>query len=86
MTGTMTLLDVLQERGFTPDESGADWFDLPTASGHMVRAELDDTDVNVHVLTGNGCCCWSVRLSGGTPATVVAAVIDLAITHAYTEN
>jgi hypothetical protein len=47
---------------------------------------LDDTDVNVHVLTGNGCCCWSVRLSGGTPATVVAAVIDLAITHAYTEN
>jgi hypothetical protein len=38
------------------------------------------------VLTGDGAFVWDVRLSGGTPVSVTAAVIDLAIARALTDS
>lgn len=91
MTATMTLLDELRRRGFTPHESGNDWFELNIGSEGVlsvprakVRAEFDDNTTLIYVLTGNGVLLWDVRLSDNTPPGVAATVIDLAIAHAVT--
>ena len=76
------LLEVLRVRGFTPDEGG-EWFDLPLG-GRKVRVTFDDNVVAVHVLSANGVSFWQVTLSDGTPRGVIAAVIDLAVTHVVT--
>ena len=90
-TATMTLLGELQRRGFTPHDSGEDWFDLPLGGSGVlsmprakVRAELDDGDVRVYVFTGNGILLWDARLSHNAPLNVVTAVVDLAIAYAVT--
>jgi hypothetical protein len=79
------LLDELQERGFVPRD-GEDWFDFTVRDGVLsvpygrVRVVLDDGDVVVYVLTGNGAPLWDARLRGA-PLSVVASVIDQAIAH-----
>jgi hypothetical protein len=83
----------LQRRGFTPDDSGEDWADLPIGGADVlsvprckIRVEWDDGTVIVHALTGNGVSLWDVRLSDNTPFNVTATVIDLAIARAVTDG
>ena len=47
----------------------------------MVRVALDDGEVTVHVLSGNGVSFWQVSLSDGTPLGVVTAVIGQAVAY-----
>jgi hypothetical protein len=84
MIGSMQLLDELRDRGFTPDPNG-EWFDLAVQPWRKVRVELDDNVVIVRVMTGDTAPLWDVKLSEGTPASIVASVIDLAIARAFTE-
>jgi hypothetical protein len=78
------LLEALRVRGFEPDSNG--WLDFTVRDGVLsvphgrVRVVLDDTDVVVYVLTGNGVLLWDVRLRGA-PLSVVASVVDQAIAH-----
>jgi hypothetical protein len=90
MTGSMQLLDELQKRGFTPDDSGAPWFDLHIGGNGTlavprakIRAHLDDVMINIYIMTGNGVIEWDARLSHA-PMSVITTVIDLAIASAYT--
>lgn len=82
------LLDELRERGFIPNEGDADWFDFNFRDSTLavprakVRVALDDNTVIVYVMTGNGVLLWVVRLSDGTPLSIIASVIDQAIGRA----
>ena len=83
--GSMRLSDALRERGFTPREDGEPWFDRtlgPHRGGRVVRVVIDDTEVTVHALSGNGVSFWQVTMSDGTPLHVVTTVIDLTIAEA----
>ena len=68
--GFVELLEGLRVRDFMPGDSG-EWFDLPVGAVGMVRVALDDGEVAVHVLSGNGVSFWQVSLSDGTPVGVV---------------
>jgi hypothetical protein len=77
------LLEVLRVRGFEPADDG--WFDLPVCKHGVlsiphgrVRVVLDDGDVIVYVLTGNGAPLWEARLRFA-PLSVVTTVIDQAV-------
>ena len=85
MIGSMHLLGELQERGFTPPPDDGAWFDLAVQPWRKVRVELDDNVVIVRVMTGDTAPLWDVKLSEGTPASVIASVIDQAIARAFTE-
>ena len=85
-TTSVSLLNELQERGFTPDENGESWYDLHVLPYRRIRVELDDNTTIVHMLTGNSAGIWDVRFSDGTPVSVVASVIDLAIARAWTDS
>ncbi len=80
MIGSMYVLDVLQERGYEPQEdsdAGESWFDL-SAAGVTVRAILaHDGDAEIHVFTGPLVCQWSVRFAN-VPAAVFLAALDAA--------
>lgn len=78
--GVVGLLEGLRVRGFTPDDGG-EWFDLPAGGSRVVRVALDDGEVTVHVLSGNGVSFWQVSLSDGTPLSMVTAVIGQAVAH-----
>jgi hypothetical protein len=79
------LLEALRVCGFEPDDSG--WFGFTVRDGvlsvphGMVRVVLDDNVTLVYVLTGNGVPLWDVRLSDGTPLSVVTGVVDQAIAY-----
>ena len=78
--GVVGLLEELRVRDFTPGDSG-EWFDLAAGCSRVVRVVVDDGQVTVHVLSGNGVSFWQVSLSDGTPLSVVTAVIDQAVAH-----
>lgn len=96
MVGPITVLHELQRRGFTPDDEGRDWADLPIGGAirggggilsvprYLVRVQDDDGLTIVYVMTGNGVLLWDVKLSGNTPLNIITAVIDLAIAHVVT--
>jgi hypothetical protein len=79
------LFEALRVRGFEPDSNG--WLTFTVADGALfvphgrVRVVLDDNVTVIYVLTGNGVLLWDVRISEGTPLSVVTGVIDQAIGH-----
>jgi hypothetical protein len=80
------LLDELRKPGFIPDGGGG-WVDFTVRDGVLsvpygtVRVVTDDNVVVVCVMTGNGVVLCDVRLSDGTPLSVVMSAIDQAIAH-----
>lgn len=76
------LLDVLQERGYLPQDGsrdGEEWFDLVTGTA-TVRVVLAVTsgEATLVVLAAGTAVEWLARFDRNTPATVILAALTAA--------
>ena len=89
MLDSMHMLDVLRERGYTPQDDAPPpegWFDLVAtgpAGQASVRAVLTSEDgCEIHVFNRYGACAWSARFLGA-PGTVFDAALQAAEREVY---
>lgn len=58
-----------------------DGYDLPTASGNVLRIFPDDTAIRVLLLSGNLCVMeWEANFTETTPRDMIVAFVNAAVT------